>query len=125
MPSDFLLVYAYHYFISLSTAVIITALPACCQRGMKASLLLYQTLLCTACLYLYVPGTWLERRRICPRLLHEGVWRSKGIAPFILKLGTRWWRLASITLRPFYVRGKNCLYLLSRSFGGLQNLKEY
>jgi hypothetical protein len=48
-------------------------------------------------------------------------WGSGGIAPIILKLGTRWRRIVSFTPRSLYLRGKSPLYQLDRRLGGLQS----
>jgi len=32
---------------------------------------------------------------------HEDIWGSRGIAPCILNLGSRWWWVVSFTSRPF------------------------
>jgi hypothetical protein len=47
-------------------------------------------------------------------------WRSGGIAPFILDLGTRWMWVVSFTLRPPYSQGKIPHYPLDRKLGGPQ-----
>jgi len=40
----------------------------------------------------------------------EDVWQSGGIAPRVLKLGTRWKRVLSFTSWPLYTRGNNPRY---------------
>jgi hypothetical protein len=54
---------------------------------------------------------------------HHGMktyWRSGGIAPRILDLGTRWRWVVSFTPRPLYPQGKSPCYPLDRRLGGPQ-----
>jgi len=44
----------------------------------------------------------MYRHFTCSR--HEGVWESRGIAPLVLNLHTRWRRGFNFTLRPPYLR---------------------
>jgi len=46
---------------------------------------------------------------------------SRGIAPLIPSLGTRWWGVVSFTPRPLYHRRKNPRYPWSWKVGGLQS----
>jgi len=50
--------------------------------------------------------------------LHEGLLGSRGIAPRILDLGTRWIWVVSFTSRPLYPQGKSPRYPLDRRLGG-------
>jgi hypothetical protein len=45
----------------------------------------------------------------CSGACHESIWGSKGIAPLILRLGTRWMWGVSITPWPLYSQGKHHL----------------
>jgi hypothetical protein len=49
---------------------------------------------------------------------HEDVLGSRGIAPRILGLGTRWRWVVSFTPRPLYSQGKSPWYPLDRGLGG-------
>jgi hypothetical protein len=51
----------------------------------------------------------------------KAYWRSGGIAPRILDLGTRWRRVVSFTPRPLYPQGKSPWYPLDRRLGGPQS----
>jgi hypothetical protein len=51
----------------------------------------------------------------------EGVWGSRGIAPCIFDLGTRWRWVFRFTLRPLYSQGKSYWYPLGRRLGGPQS----
>jgi hypothetical protein len=51
----------------------------------------------------------------------KAYWRSGGIAPRILDLGTRWRCVISFTLRPLYTRGKSPCYPLDKRLGGPQS----
>jgi hypothetical protein len=42
---------------------------------------------------------------------------SRGTAPCILNLGTRWWWVFSITSLPLYPHGKSLWYPLDRGLG--------
>jgi hypothetical protein len=53
-------------------------------------------------------------------LHHEDVWRSAGIAPRILNLGTRWTWVVRSTPRPLYPQRKCPFYPLNRRLGGPQ-----
>jgi hypothetical protein len=46
---------------------------------------------------------------------------SRGIAPLILDLGTRWRWVVCFTHRPLYPQGKNHRYPLDRRLGGPQS----
>jgi hypothetical protein len=48
-------------------------------------------------------------------------WGSRGIAPWILDLGTRWRRVVSFTTQPLYSQGKSPWYPLDRRLGGPQS----
>jgi hypothetical protein len=48
-------------------------------------------------------------------------WGSRGIAPRILDLGSRWRRVVSFTPRPLYSQGKSPRYPLDRRLGGPQS----
>jgi len=45
-------------------------------------------------------------------------WGSRGTAPLILNLGTRWRWVVSFTLRPLYPSVNCSRYLLDRRLGG-------
>jgi hypothetical protein len=55
---------------------------------------------------------------------HEDVLESRGIAPRILDLGTRWRFVVSLTPRPLYSQGKSPRYPLDRRPGGPHNRTE-
>jgi len=46
---------------------------------------------------------------------------SKGIAPFMLNLSTRWRRVVNLTSQPLYPSGKSPQHPLNRRLGGLQS----
>jgi hypothetical protein len=48
-------------------------------------------------------------------------WGSRGIASRVLNLGTRWMRVVSFTLRPFYPQWKSLWYPLDRGLGEPQS----
>jgi hypothetical protein len=47
--------------------------------------------------------------------------RSRGIAPLIFILGTRWWLVVNITTQPLYLQDRT-RYSRNRALGGLQGL---
>jgi hypothetical protein len=51
----------------------------------------------------------------------KACWRSGGIAPCILELGTKWKRVVSFTPRPIYPQGKGPWFPLDRRLGGPQS----
>jgi hypothetical protein len=51
----------------------------------------------------------------------KAYWGSRGIAPRILGLGTRWKWVVSFIHRPLYPRGNSPWYPLGRRLGALQN----
>jgi hypothetical protein len=51
----------------------------------------------------------------------KAYWRSGGISPLILNLGTRCWWVVSFTPQPLYPQGKRRWYPLDRRLGGPQS----
>jgi hypothetical protein len=51
----------------------------------------------------------------------KAYWRSGGIDPHILDLGTRWRLVVSFMPPPLYCQGKSLWYLLDRRLGEPQN----
>jgi hypothetical protein len=51
----------------------------------------------------------------------KAYWRSGGITPCILDLGTRWRWVVSFTPRPLYLQGKSPWYPLDRKLDGPQS----
>jgi hypothetical protein len=65
-------------------------------------------------------------KKVIPVLLTEHhamktYWGSRGIAPHILDLGTKWRSVVSFTPRPLYPQRKGPLYPLDRRLGGPQS----
>jgi hypothetical protein len=52
--------------------------------------------------------------------VHTTKARSRGIAPIILNLSTKWWLVFNFTIQPLYPRKKNPEYPLNWKVGGPQ-----
>jgi hypothetical protein len=67
------------------------------------------------------PAPWRNTHCLIKHHAMKVYLRSRGIAPHILKLGTRWRWVVSITPRPLYSQGKSLWYPVDRRLGRPQS----